>query len=195
MEAKGLDYKAAKMAQASPVVCIVGRQGSGKSTLNCMLEEQGYHVIELSDMVRKAMPPGYGISDFVNETKGRYGDMVFAKWILEEVRASKRQPIITGVKGLAEMNFLKQHLNMVVVAIDIPAQVRMERVLGSGNATAPADHPKSVEQFLRKEESEERMGMPKIIANADYVIVNDGTIEELKSKVLGIARNFGILRT
>ena len=195
MEAKGLDYKAAKMAQASPVVCIVGRQGSGKSTLNGMLEEQGYHVIELSDMVRKAMPPGYDISDFVNETKGRYGDMVFAKWILEEVKASKRQPIITGVKGLAEMNFLKQHLNMVVVAIDIPAQVRMERVLGSGNATAPADHPKSVEQFLRKEESEERMGMPKIIANADYVIINDGTIEELKSKVLGIARNFGILRT
>ena len=195
MEAKGLDYKAAKMAQASPVVCIVGRQGSGKSTLNGMLEEQRYQVIELSDMVRKAMPPGYDISDFVNETKGRYGDMVFAKWILEEVKASKRQPIITGVKGLAEMNFLKQHLNMVVVAIDIPAQVRMERVLGSGNATAPADHPKSVEQFLRKEESEERMGMPKIIANADYVIINDGTIEALKSKVLGIIKSVYMLRT
>ena len=193
MEAKSLDYGPAKKARPSPVICIVGRQGSGKSTLNGMLEEQGYRVIELSDLVRKAMPPGVSIFDFVKEMKERYGDMVLAKWILEEVSASKKLPVITGVKGQAEMDFLRKHLNLVVVAIDIPAQLRMERAIG--NTLAPEDHPKSVAQFLRKEESEERMGLPEIIAFADYVITNDGTIEELKSKVLGIIKSVYMLRT
>ena len=193
MEAKSLDYGPAKKAPSGPVMCIVGRQGSGKSTLNGMLEEQGYRVIELSDLVSKAMPPGASISDFVKEMKERYGDMVLAKWILEEVNASKKRPVITGVKGQAEMDFLRKHLNLVVVAIDIPAQLRMERAIG--NTAAPKDHPKSVEQFLRKEESEERMGLPEIIAFADYVIINDGTIEALKSKVLGIIKSVYMLRT
>ncbi len=69
-----------------------------------------------------------------------------------------------------------------MIYIVAPWRLRFERLLRRGRP----DDPKTVEDFLMRDLRELRYGLGDLIARADYILVNDTSMEEFREKVRGV---------
>ncbi|MDI3475830.1 MAG: dephospho-CoA kinase [Thermococcaceae archaeon] len=89
--------------------------------------------------------------------------------------------VIDGVRSIEEVETIKR-LGGKVIYVEARPEVRYERLRKRG---AEKDKViQSFEDFLRMDEEEEKLyHTTKLKEVADYVIVNEGTLEDLREKV------------
>ena len=91
--------------------------------------------------------------------------------------------VITGVRSINEIDYFRQEVHDIsVIGIIAPRDVRYVRLRKRGRQ----DDLKTMDEFEFREEKEKRYGVLGAIDAADYVITNTGTLEELKSNILGV---------
>ena len=175
------------------ILCVIGEIGSGKTTVAQMLGRKRFQVIELGDVVResmrsKGMPiDRKSIRDYALKMRLRYGKDVFAKHTARLIKGKKRNVAIFGVRSDYELKYLKRHLkHLKTVAIFASEKVRFLRI----KKRKKHEDPKTIKEFIwleRKEErgymnsqKERKHGILTVIKNADYVLANTGTLQELE---------------
>ena len=169
------------------VVIFTGLPGSGKSEAVRVARGLGLQVLRMGDAVwdevrRRGLPlEAAEVGRIANDMRASHGPDVWARRTLEAVDPDAEVVVIDGVRSRAELEVFKSALgeDLAVVRIDCPDDVRMARVVARGRD----DDTMTEEAFRARDEREMSWGLGDVLAIADEVIENTGTLEALRANV------------
>lgn len=175
------------------VLCLTGMPGSGKSVVASLAKELGVPVYVMGDVVREEaklrglpLTPS-NLNKVAKELRREYGEDVIARRLVERIRASSkgsRVVLVDGVRSLQELHVLKELGRVVVIAVHASPRTRFERVRKRGRQ----GDPRTWEEFCHRDMVELEFGVGDVIALADLMLVNEGSIESLRRSALKLIR-------
>lgn len=178
------------------IIGLVGEKGSGKGTFTDLLQEvlPNKNVIQLrsSDVLKETLE-----SWNLPKTRENYQKLAvamrdtFAPDALTQamykriINTEADVVIFDGVRWETDVKMLKQFPQSYIVYVTAGLPVRYQRLKTrrekEGEATTTMD------QFVKEEQAETEVLIPKIGTEADFKIINEGTLEDYKGKVKKIA--------
>ncbi len=163
------------------IICVAGMPGAGKSIVAQAARDMGIPVVTMGDVVREETLKRYGVitPSLMRETsrlvREEYGEEYVAVRTAEKIRGLGAPAVLVdGVRSLVEVDVFRRYGETVIVAIHASQKTRFERIRRRGR---PGD-PDNWEDFVKRDMVELGFGLGNVIALADYMIVNEGTIEE-----------------
>ena len=180
------------------IVGIVGKIAAGKTTVAKFLEERGFCRVSCSEplidllthnvseyswipeLPEKTEPTREKLIEFGKYLKEKYGGDVLVRLALDKKR-NCRNIVIDGVRSREEVEAIKR-LGGKVIYVEAKPEIRFERLM---RRRAEKDREiKTFEDFKAMDDAEEKLyNTSELKGLADYVIVNEGTLEELREKV------------
>ncbi|AMQ19512.1 AAA family ATPase [Thermococcus peptonophilus] len=180
------------------IIGVVGKIAAGKTTVAKFFEEKGFCRVSCSDplidllthnvsnyswipeLPEKAEPTRDRLIEFGKYLKDKYGGDILIRLAVDKKRHC-RNIVIDGVRSREEVETIKR-LGGKVIYVEARPEIRYERLM---RRKAEKDKViQSFEDFLKMDEEEEKLyHTTKLKDIADYVIVNEGTLEELRGKV------------
>ncbi|WP_457752354.1 AAA family ATPase [Thermococcus sp.] len=180
------------------IVGVVGKIAAGKTTVAKFFEERGFCRVSCSDplidllthnvsdyswipeLPEKAEPTRERLIEFGKHLKETYGEEVLIRLAVDKMRHCQNI-VIDGVRSEGEIKAVKR-LGGKVIYVEASPEVRFERLI-KRKASKDKDI-KSFEDFKDMDNAEERLyHTSELKVLADYIIVNEGTLEELREKV------------
>ncbi len=178
----------------SRIIGITGTNAAGKDeAVSLMVQKLGFIHFSTSDEVRhEASRRGLShdrqvLSPLANELRTVHGRVVLAERAF--ARAAGQDCIISGIRNIGEVEFLKAVGDFVLLAVDAPVEMRYARLKGRGRVGDDT----TLEAF-REIDARERAGdensqqVGKCMEIADELIINDGTLKELEEKLDNLIR-------
>ena len=176
------------LKNSNPLVMIVGMCGAGKSSVANVLERRGWQIIHFGEITMRelnarGLPKNEASERAIREElREVHGPDAYAKLSLPRIKQALAAgpTAIDGLYSWAEYKFLKLNLEsqMHVVAVFATRSVRYERL-----ARRPVRPLSLDEAELRDFAEVENLEKGGPIAIADYVILNDGSEEDLSLSV------------
>jgi len=159
--------------------------GSGKEEFVAVAKELGFEVVRMGDVVREeAARNGVsnddkGVGGFANEERKKHGFDIWAKRCVSRVRGNRT--IIDGSRGTDELRVFQEAFgkNVQLVAVHSAPRTRYDRLVRRGRADAPT----TWSEFDRRDQRELSWGLGDLIAIADRMIVNEGSLDDFKKSV------------
>ncbi|MCY0874124.1 MAG: AAA family ATPase [Acidianus infernus] len=164
------------------IILITGMPGSGKTLFANILREKGFYVISMGDVLRKRYEKeakiGERMMDFAKRIREIYGEGVVARLSMEEITPTMSRIAFEGVRSLAEVDEFRRLGDPIIIAIHSPPSLRYQRMI----SRMRPDDSKNIEDLRRRDLDEIRLGIGGVIALADYIIINDSTIDDFKKR-------------
>jgi len=172
------------------IIGITGSFCSGKDTIADYLVSKGWPNFSLSDEIREVLkkeniePTRDNLIKKGNDLRQEFGNQVLAERTFKKI---KENSIITSVRNLGEIEFLKNKANFCLIFVDAPIWERYSRAKNRGKETDKV----TFEQFRNQEQQEKskeknKQQLDLCKDRADFIIINDGNLEDLYKKVEGI---------
>ncbi|ABN70326.1 conserved hypothetical protein [Staphylothermus marinus F1] len=162
------------------IVLVAGMPGAGKSIVSKAARDLGLPVYNMGDVIRMETSRLYGIitPETMRETSRRvrklYGEDYVARKTIEQIKEKRGVIVVDGVRSLVEVEVFKKYAETVILAVHASPKTRFERIR---KRNRPGD-PDNWEDFVKRDLTELQFGLGNVIALADYMIVNEGSIEE-----------------
>jgi dephospho-CoA kinase len=170
------------------LIGITGTDGAGKgSVVSYLVNKFGFVHYSSRDLImleaeKRGLEPNRANARIVgNAMRAEYGPDVIVKEALKKMSLHKvDNAIIESIRAISEVETLKK-AGGVLLAVDAPAKVRYQRIVGRGSVTDKV----SFEDFVKHETLEMNdpdpngMQKAKVMEMADYTISNSCTIPEL----------------
>ena len=170
------------------IIGITGTHASGKDTVaDYICQKYNFHNYSTSDEIRyEATARGLdhgraNLHTIANEIRTNFGTGELAKRAL--ARIGENITVVTAIRNIGEINYLKDNSNFYLIAVDAPIEIRYKRAvsrerIGDG---------KTLIEFRAGEERELDAGVAgqqliPCMQLADYFILNDGTLEDLNNR-------------
>jgi dephospho-CoA kinase len=174
------------------IIAFTGMPASGKSEAVQLAKDKGIPVIRMGDLVweetkRQGKPlDDKNVGEIAHSMREKHGMDIWAKRTVEKIRSLKQSPllVIDGVRNVEEIEYFKKELGMdfLIIAIDAPDELRRKRAISRGRT----DDSKNLKDLEERDKREIRWGLQKVIADADIVIPNNGSLEDFKKQVLTV---------
>lgn len=169
------------------VIGIAGMPGSGKDTVKNIISKYGFPIIVMGDEVRAEAkrrniePTPENLGKLMLQIRAEEGLDAVAKRCMRKIRDLDASVIvINGLRSPDEVEFFRREFeSFKVIAIHASPKTRFKRLLKRGRS----DDPKDWETFITRDRRELSVGLGEVIAMADYMIVNEGTLERLEREV------------
>lgn len=171
---------------------VTGMPLSGKTTVADFLENEGFAVLDMGDVVRIEMEKR-GIAtedtgDWVNEMRDEHGMDAIAQLsapYLEEIIGEKDKIVITGMRGWSEKERFEEETeeDIEVVAVWSSRETRRER-----REERMREEDVKGDGFHERDVREIENGVGKLMALSDHIVENeDISLEELEAEVKQLA--------
>jgi dephospho-CoA kinase len=174
------------------IIGITGTDGAGKgAVVKYLVEKKGfthYSARELitEKIIEKKLPINRENMRLVaNELRKEYGHDAIVQLSLQKARAEKASHfIIESIRAIAEVPALHQ-AGGILLAIDANQNARFRRISGRKSESDNVTFAEFIAQEKLEMNDPDPNGMQKarVIATADYTIMNDGTLKELGEKI------------
>jgi dephospho-CoA kinase len=169
------------------VVGVAGMPGSGKGVFRRTVQRMGYPVVIMGDVVREEVkrrnlkPTPENLGKTMLNLRELDGSAVVAKRCIPKLKkATGRIVVVDGVRSLTEVEEFKKHFpNFILIAIHASPKARYQRL----SRRKRSDDPTNWETFMERDRRELGVGMGAVIAAADHTIVNEGTLDQLKTEI------------
>ncbi len=179
--------------QVKHAVVFCGMPGSGKSIGATVAKELKIPVFVMGDVVRKEVTSQQlpltpqSLGTVMLELREQFGDAVIAERCIDEIRkVSSSHIVIDGARSESEIRAFQEAFHFVtVVAVHASPQIRFKRLQKRGRA----DDTFTKEVFLERDARELDIGLGRIFAQADIMLVNEENIEELTTCVRKILKD------
>lgn len=173
------------------VIAVTGMPGSGKSTVaRVIAEELGYPLIVMGDIVREeVLKRGLEVTPenverVARELREARGPGVIAEIVVERALLLGNPGIVVdGVRSLEEVSILARLGRVYVVAVHSPPNLRFKRMLARGREGDIRDF----DTFKLRDRANLELGIGNVIALADYMIVNNSTLDRLIEEARRVA--------
>ena len=181
-------------AKETLLLLITGMPGAGKSTVLSVIAEHGYPILLMGDVIREEVeklglsptPENVGLAAV--ELRRKEGARAVAKRCIPKLRmfsAENRVVVVDGVRSLEEVEaFREEFRNILLVAVHASPQTRFHRFLARNRS----DDPESWAVFRDRDLRELGFGIGGAIAMADYMIVNESSVEDFKTEARKLLR-------
>lgn len=173
------------------LIGLTGLNASGKGSVADILKDEGYVYLSLSDIVREyATEKGrdHSRESLIlsgNELRLLHGPSVLAKKAIERLSALKpEKAVIDSIRNIHEIAGLKKVPGFYLIGVDAPVELRFERAKQRGRVGFETDL-KSFIYVEKKENSSDpsKQQLFECLKLADEIVINDGTLEDLRRKV------------
>ncbi len=165
------------------LVVTVGLPGSGKDEIVGVAKMLGFHVLKMGDLVRdEVRRRNLPINDknnarVANEERDRQGPSVWAKKIVPRITETKT--LVDGCRSDAEVTVFRHNFgDLAVVGVFASPGTRFDRLTRRGRG----DDHLSMEEFYERDRRELKWGIGNAFALADYMIVNEGPLQDLQQQ-------------
>jgi dephospho-CoA kinase len=185
------------------IIGITGTLASGKTSVKDFFLSRfpSSYFISLSDIIEEELlKEGKELKreNFIekgNELRKRYGDQILVEVVTLTLpeKIEKQFLIIDGIRNPGEVEFLRKKFgkDFILIAVDAPREIRFRRL----RERKKEGDPKTFEEFLEIDETDLGKNQPEYGQNveeclklADYLIINDGSVNELNKKLEEIAK-------
>ena len=173
------------------VVSIVGMTGAGKSEVARLFEENGFIRIRFGDVTDEEIRKrGLELNEenerYIRELlRKEYGMSAYAILNLSRIDLARKQSdvVIDGLYSWEEYTFLKTYYgeDFYVVAVWASPKTRYARLTDRSNRRL------TLEEAANRDRAEvENVDKGGPIAMADFTIINESSLKELKKEVKGV---------
>lgn len=174
--------------------------GTGKSLCTDLIVKQGipslyFGGITIDEINRRGLAVNEANEKIVREELRKDDPAFYAKEIIKKIEGLFRQGhqkvIADGLYSWSEYKVFKSRFGdkVAIIAIAAPLHIRHSRL-----AIRPT-RPLSEEEVMARDYAEiENLEKGGPIANADYTVVNDETVEKLEKNLLGLLKEIGLLK-
>ncbi len=172
------------------VVGVAGMPGAGKAVVSRVAKEKGYALVVMGDVIREETksrglePTPESIGTIMLKLREEQGPTVVAKKCVPKIASAETDTVlIDGIRSLDEVKeFKKSFPQFAVVAVHSSPETRFGRLFRRKRS----DDPDGWDVFLERDSRELSVGQSDVIATADYMIVNEGTLEEYKARIIEV---------
>lgn len=177
------------------IIGLTGTNGAGKTTVADHLKQKGFAYFSLSDVLRDELKKQNipetreNLINMGNKLRSEFGANILAKRIIKKIDLTKNT-IVDSIRNAEEVKELKKLKDFIFIAVDAPIELRHKRLK---ERFGRKEEHKTLEQFREQEQKEfsgdktkQQLGICMKMANK--VILNGGTITELKKEVEGIIK-------
>ncbi|MEM1575850.1 MAG: AAA family ATPase [Nitrososphaerota archaeon] len=173
---------------------IAGMPGAGKTEV-CKILSKKFNapIYIMGDIIRKIAkeksiePTRNNLEKIMLKIREEEGPDIIAKRIFEEIKISNIKSkviIIDGIRSIHEVDFFKKNFeNFILLAVIASKENRFLRLFKRRRE----DDPSSFEEFIRRDRIETSIGLGAVLAEADFYILNDGTLKELNKQIQKIS--------
>ena len=172
------------MLEKKRVIAILGMPGAGKGIASEAARRLGLEVLVLGDVIREETerrglePTPENVGSVMLQVRRDEGPAVVVRRLVPKIEASGSQTLIVeGIRSEDEVQELRSKYEVVTVGIHASPKTRFQRLLARGRS----DDPKTWNTFYERDSRELNVGLCRVIALADILLLNEGTIEELQS--------------
>jgi dephospho-CoA kinase len=170
------------------VISVVGMAGAGKSEAARVFEENGYIKIRFGDITDEEIKKRGLVQNEKNERyiredlREKYGMDIYAQQNLPKIESALKQSdvVIDGLYSWEEYKFLKDYYkdNLHMVAVYASPRTRHMRLTTRVNRALSSE-----EAIGRDREEIEDINKGGPIAMADFTIINESSLENLRGEV------------
>lgn len=176
------------------IIGITGSYCSGKDTVAAYLIQKGFAHLSLSDILReeaaarKLSPNRETLIALGNELREKHGPGVLAQMALSQMNGGNIA--VSSIRNPSEVAVLRTRPDFILIALDAPQTLRWDRM----KARKALHNIATFEQFQQSEQIEQSSDSNKqqlhlVISQADKVLINAGTIQELENALEAIIRD------
>lgn len=171
------------------VLGLVGEMSAGKTTATDYLKTKYKAVaFRFSDMLRDVLvrlhlPENrYNLQTLSTILRQNFSEDIMSKVLALDVEKSNHDLVITeGIRRPSDTIYLKNLENFYIIAIKANERVRYERL--TKRAENPDDKNKTWEQFQKEGRQESEEKIKEMADQANFMVDNNGTIEELHKQI------------
>ena len=171
---------------------LAGMPGAGKGVFRRTVQRIGYPVVTMGDEVREEVkrrnlkPTPENLGKTMLNLRELEGPAAIAKRCIPKLKkATGNIVFIDGIRSLVEVDEFKKHFpNFILIAIHTATKTRYQRLFRRRRSDDPTDW----ETFMERDLRELGIGMGAVISIADQVIVNKGTLPQLRHKILQVLK-------
>ncbi|MEK7634351.1 MAG: AAA family ATPase [Patescibacteria group bacterium] len=171
------------------IIGLAGEMASGKGTItNFIVKNYNGKNFRFSTILRDIINRLYleetreNLQKLSTLLRDNFGQDVLSSAIAKEAKNSKDKILaIDGVRRLSDIKFLKDFPGFKLIYVEADVEKRFQRISARGENTD--DNTKTFEQFKKELEQESEIQIKGLRNNADYIINNNGSIEELHNQV------------
>lgn len=178
------------MNQPKIVLGLTGKFCAGKGAVaNYLVDQHGFLTASFSDRIREEIinkgqeVTRENLQGTAGKMRQKYGPMILAERTMEHIeKLGAEKAVVETIRSTAEVEFLKKYPNFFLVAVDADAKIRFERMKDRKREK----DPQTWEEFLAFDERDihqDGRNIDECIKMADFVLINEGTPEELEEKV------------
>ena len=178
------------MTKKYRLIGLTGSNASGKGEAAAWLQKHGFEYLSLSDVLREELDrrglplTRENLIREGNALREQYGADVLARRIMPRV---KDDSVIDSIRNPSEIRYLRTRGDFVLLAIDAPLKIRFARAQQRGRDESAATR----EEFRRREEQEKTRDpsaqqLAVCMEMADFLVLNQGTLEEFHRKLEAI---------
>lgn len=177
-----------KGEQIGKVVALCGMPGSGKGEFTDNAISMDIPVFSMGDVVRETFKKQCPDSDpsetgeFADQQRREHGDDIWAKRLMDKINreAAGGLVLIDGLRSRYESELFSTEWGdkYIVLAIHSSPSTRYNRLKNRGRE----DDPSSRGQFYIRDLRELKWGLGDVIALADVMVLNEGTVTDIREK-------------
>lgn len=171
------------------ILGLAGEIASGKGTIAKYIVER-YHgkSYRFSTMLRDLLDRLYlehsreNMQTMSTMIRQSFGEDIMARVMVEDIKKESTDVIaIDGVRRLADIKYLRHLPGFKLAFIEADMKRRYERIVQRGEN--PDDKEKTLEEFEREHKQESELQIKDLRKNADLIINNDGSQEDVYAQV------------
>lgn len=164
------------------MVCVTGMPGCGKEEVLAVGKDLGFSIVRMGDVVREeATRRGLPITDaavggMAHAERQTHGLGIWAERTVPRIQGDR--VLVDGLRGRAELDVFRKAFgaDLSVVAVHASPKTRYERMLRRQRK----DDAATIDAFRARDLRELSWGLGDVIATADVMLVNEGTLDELR---------------
>jgi len=167
------------------VVGVAGMPGAGKDVVREVARALGLPVVVMGDVVREEAerrglrPTPGNLGSLMLRLREEEGPAAVARRCVPMIRGAGGAVVVDGVRSPEEVGeFRGCFPGFTVVAVHSSPETRFRRLSQRGRS----DDPRGRRAFAERDRRELGVGLGEVIATADRVIVNEGTLEEFRGR-------------
>jgi dephospho-CoA kinase len=171
------------------IIAFTGMPFSGKSEAVKIAKEKKIPIIRMGDIVwEETKKMGLtlnekNVGEIANNMRKKHGMDIWAIKTIEKIKNIKNTDIlvIDGVRNLEEIETFKRNLgdDFLLVAIQVTDELRYQRAINRNRK----DDSKDLARIKERDNREISWGLNIVIASADVIISNEGSLLELHNKI------------
>lgn len=178
------------------VIGFCGLPGAGKSTAIEAINDLGF-IISMGDVIRNEAkirniePNDENLGKIAKTLRKEKGNDIIAKECVKFIKNREEEVIfVDGIRSWNEVKIFKSNWRFPLIAIKAKKKLRYKRI----SERHRIDDPDIEIKIEKRDEREKKFGLNEVIRKADYLILNNSTIDDLKIRtrnlVLNLIKNY-----